>query len=261
MNTPQQLPDEPAPADVPTPSRDAANWAKPTGRLALGEVPDEAVNLNVTGRKVQSPVQGFGKMWQKTYRVSVPKCSPTALIAEWKAHFSSFWPAKNNFYGPLTSLAPGDVALLNLTMPGRLKLSTGILVIYADDESFSFMSPQGHMFAGMITFCGLDAEMGSTAQVQVLIRASDPLYELGLTFGGHRQEDKFWAATLTNLAKHFGVDEPYVETTMLCVDKKRQWRNAGNVRHNAMIRSALYGMTAPFRLLARPFRRRKPAKS
>ena len=26
------------------------------------------------------------------------------------------------------------------------------MVIYADDESFSFMTPQGHMFAGMITF-------------------------------------------------------------------------------------------------------------
>ena len=37
-------------------------------------------------------------------------------------------------------------------MPGGLKLSTGVLVLYADDESFTLMTPQGHMFAGWITF-------------------------------------------------------------------------------------------------------------
>src|SRR6516225_6069854 len=31
------------------------------------------------------------------------------------------------------------------------------------------------------------------------MRANDPLYEVGMTFGGHCKEDKFWIATLTAL--------------------------------------------------------------
>ena len=56
------------------------------------------------------------------------------------------------FFAPLTGIAPGEVAALDLSMPGGLKLSTGVLVLYADDESFTLMTPQGHMFAGWITF-------------------------------------------------------------------------------------------------------------
>jgi hypothetical protein len=33
-------------------------------------------------------------------------------------------------------------------------------------------------------------------QVQVLLRAGDPLYELALPLGGHRKEDRFWQHTL-----------------------------------------------------------------
>jgi hypothetical protein len=52
----------------------------------------------------------------------------------------------NRFFAPL-GIAPGEVAVLDLSMPGRIKLSTGVLVMYADDESFTLMTPQGHMFA------------------------------------------------------------------------------------------------------------------
>ena len=53
-------------------------------------------------------------------------------------------------------MKPGEVALLNLAVPGGMTLSTGVRVIYADEESFSFMTPEGHMFAGMITFSAYD---------------------------------------------------------------------------------------------------------
>ena len=36
-----------------------------------------------------------------------------------------------------------------------MPLSTGVLVLYADDESFTLMTPQGHVFAGWITFSSL----------------------------------------------------------------------------------------------------------
>ena len=45
-------------------------------------------------------------------------------------------------------IAPGEVAGLGMSMPGGLTLSTGVLVMYADEESFTLMTPQGHMFVG-----------------------------------------------------------------------------------------------------------------
>ena len=50
---------------------------------------------------------------------------PTELIATWKQRFPEFWPDGNRFYAPLTGIEPGEVALLNMTLPGRMKLSTG----------------------------------------------------------------------------------------------------------------------------------------
>ncbi len=43
-----------------------ATWAKPVDRLAMGEVPNEAINRNVSGRRLSGPLQGFGQLWQKT---------------------------------------------------------------------------------------------------------------------------------------------------------------------------------------------------
>src|SRR3954449_3326533 len=135
-------------------ARDATNWAKSVSRLKVSEVPEGAININVEGKRLASPIQGFGKMWQKTYQVRLRRegVSPTDLIATWKQRFPEFWPEGNAFYGPLTGIAPGEVALLNMTLPGKMKLSTGVMVLYADEESFTLMTPQGHMFAGWITF-------------------------------------------------------------------------------------------------------------
>jgi hypothetical protein len=242
-------------------SRDAEFWAKNVSTLQVGDLPTDAVNIGVQGRRVTSPIQGFGKMWQKTYRVKLPEgcTSPTEVIATWKQRFPEFWPEGNHFYGPLTGIAPGEVAVLNLTMPGKMKMSTGVLVLYADDESFTLMTPEGHMFAGWITFSATDAAEGTLVQTQVLMRASDPLMEMGLGMFGHRQEDRFWEATLRSLATHFGVDDPPFEKQAVCVDKKRQWSAMRNVRKNSAIRSAGYMAAAPFRALARPFKKDKTA--
>ena len=242
-------PDEAQPAE-PT-ARDAANWAQSISTLSVGEVPQEAINRNVEGKRVLGPMQGFGKMWQKTYRVRLygADVRPTEVIAAWKRDFGSFWPEKNHFYGPLTGIEPGDVAVLNLTMPGRVKLSTGIFVMYADDESFTFMTPEGHMFAGWITFSAFELAGDTMLQVQVLMRAGDPMSEVGLAVYGHKAEDVFWQQTLRNVAERFGVEgDP--ETQVVCVDRRRQWRRAGNIRHSATIRSGLYAAGAPFRMIA-----------
>ena len=135
-------------------ARDAANWAKSVSRLNVSEVPKGATGINVSGKRLASPIQGFGKMWQKTYQVRLPssRASAVDVISTWKVRFPEFWPKSNHFYAPLTGIAPGEVALVEGTLPGRLKLSTGVMVLYADEESFTLMTPQGHMFAGWITF-------------------------------------------------------------------------------------------------------------
>ena len=162
-------------------------------------MPEGAAGINVAGKRLAGPIQGFGKMWQKTYQVASrgTRCTPTELIATWKQRFPDFWPEGNRFYAPLTGIEPGEVALIGMTLPGRMKLSTGVMVLYADDESFTLMTPQGHMFAGWITFSATERDDQTVAQAQVLMRASDPVFELGLTLGGHRQEDKFWNHTLS----------------------------------------------------------------
>lgn len=231
--------------------RDAAYWAKQTALFKVSELRTKTLNLNVEGRQGLSPLQGFGQMWQKMYRVRLSGISvaPVEVIKAWKEHFSQFWPKGSRFHAPLTGIAPGEVALLHLA-PGGMSLSTGVMVLYADDESFTLMTPQGHVFAGWITFSAyVDEEENCTvAQAQLLIRANDPLYELGMLFGGNKAEDKFWIQTLTALAAYFTV-EGQVEKQIVCLDPKRQWSEARNIWHNAALRTMLYTITAPVRWL------------
>lgn len=239
MTTPNTPKDEP---------RDAGNWADPVSRLKLGEVPSEAVNLNVEGRRAVGPLQGFGQMWQKTYwvRLSGAEVTPSETMGIWKERFADFWPGKNRFYAPLTGIAPGEVALLNLAAPGGVALSTGVMVIYADDESFTFMTPEGHMFSGWITFSAEERDGATVAQAQVLVRTNDPLWKIVMRLYGFKHEDAFWHQTLEALAAHFGVTGQ-VQMTATRVDPKLQWSQAKNIWHNAAIRSGLYATVAPLR--------------
>jgi hypothetical protein len=244
----------PPPADAaPKAPRDAESWARKVERLEAD--PREGVRgTNVAGRRLMGTVQGFGKMWQKTYRMNAgPQITPEEAVATWKAHFPEFWPKGSKFAGAITGITPGDVALLDIAIGGGVKLSTGVFVLYADAESFTLMTPQGHQFAGWITFsAGRDGD-DTVVQTQALIRANDPLYELGMPVM-QRMEDEFWAATLTALGKRLGVPDPEVETTSTCVDSKRQWRHASNIWHNSMIRSVFQTSAAPFTALARMLR-------
>lgn len=232
--------------------RDAAGWAPPVQTLTVSDG-----HINVTGRRPTAPIHGFGRMWQKTYKISLGDLAvtPSEVIAVWKQRFSEFWPTKSKFFAPLAGIAPGEVAALDLGMPGGLKLSTGVLVLFADEESFTLMTPQGHMFAGWITFSAFTEDGVTRAQAQVLMRASDPLYEMGMIFGGHRQEDKHWVHTLQSLSAHFGATGEVV-VERICVDRRREWSRAGNVWQNAGIRSGLYMAGTPYRALRPRWRRR-----
>ncbi len=136
-----------------------------------------------------------------------------------------------------------------------MALSTGVMVIYADDESFTFMTPEGHMFSGWITFNAYERDGATVAKAQVLVRANDPLWEIVMRAYGFRKEDEFWLHTLKSVASHFGVDgQP--QMTSVCVDPKLQWSQAKNIWHNAAIRSAGYALMLPARWMTRLVTRR-----
>ena len=206
----------PNPPDKQGP-RDQENWARPVTSIKLGVPPSGAPGLNVEGRKVVGLLQGFGKMWQKSYsvRLSGASATPSEVIKAWKENFADFWPEGNRFYAPLTGIAPGEVATINI-QPGGMKLSTGVMVIYADDESFTVMTPEGHVFSGWITFSAHETEGSTVAKVQLLVRANDPIYEIGFRMGGSGAEDKFWTHTLKSLAQYFDVGRPGPNNGDLC---------------------------------------------
>jgi hypothetical protein len=239
----------PLPAEA---SRDASNWAKPVDRLSAQGVAGAKVD-SVSGKRVSGPLQGFGQLWQKTFTVRLAGTSltPKQLVAAWKDGFPTFWPKSATFYAPLAGIAPGEVALLDIApVPGSpVKLSTGVMVIYVDDESFTFMTPEGHTLSAWITFSAHRDGDVTVAQAQALERPSDPLDELAYVLGGSRMNDRFWRDTLTSLARHVGVAEPSVETSVVCIDKHRQWRYVRNLRNSASIRTARRTLGAPVRRL------------
>lgn len=168
-------------------------------------------------------------MWQKTYRVAIPGHEPASVIATWKENYGEFWPSVSRFNAPVAGIKPGEVG----SIQGMQVLSTGVVVIYADDTSFSFMTPEGHPFAGWITFCAVPTEGGSIAEVRLLIRASDPIWDVSFFFGVGKGEDWMWRHTLRSLAAHLGSHEKPTQDSVK-VDRRRLWHNARNWRKNAL---------------------------
>ncbi len=244
-------------ATEPRPPRDQGSWARPVDRLTT--TAKSAGVDTVTGKRVSGPVQGFGQMWQKTFKVRLEGVAsgPEDVVAHWKAAFPMFWPKGAAFYAPLAGIAPGEVALLEVApVPGSpVKMSTGVMVIYADRESFTFMTPEGHALSAWITFSAFRDGDVTIAQAQALERTSDPFIELSYMFGANRLNDRFWEQTLENLARSLGVTAPVVDAQKVCVDKRRQWRYVRNLRHSAVVNMAVGTATAP----ARWVRRRRAA--
>src|ERR687889_14056 len=71
-------------------ARDATNWAKAVSTLNVSEVPEGAININVEGKRLAGPIQGFGKMWQKTYQVRLP-ADEVALTLGGHKQEDRFW--------------------------------------------------------------------------------------------------------------------------------------------------------------------------
>lgn len=135
---------------------------------------------------------------------------------------------------------------------GTTVAGVGVLVLFADETSFTCMTPEGHGFAAWITFAAaeelVDGVPTTVATISALLRAAGPLYEAGMGVVGHRMEDKVWAATLRALGGRAGAGPAaVVGMSRVCVDR-RQRNRWSNVRHNALVRSAV----APLRRRPRP---------
>jgi hypothetical protein len=240
------------------PSRDAANWAGHVDTLKVNAVPAGVMNINVEGRRVVGPLQGFGALWQKTYRVRLrgEGLTPAEVVRAWKENLPAFQPPQNRFYPSVAGVTPGEVVLINATVQG-MPVGTGVMVLYADDESFTLMTPQGHPESGWVTFSAFedDEDEGAiVAQVQSMARANDPVYELGFRLMGAREQEKIWTHVLQSLAAHFACEQQ-VSLNKTCVDPGLQWSQASNIWHNAAMRSMIYVLTTPVRWVQGVFRR------
>ncbi len=222
-----------------TEPRDYENWAQPVDAFHVGEVAEGAKKGNVEGRKPTGPLQGFGQLWQKTYEVRVPGPTPEEVIATWKANFGEFWYPDNKFYAPAGGIAPGEVAVIG-GGKGPTKITTGVRVIYADDRSWSYMTPEGHPWAAIITFSAHEGVDDTTVtRIHLLVRANDPLYEASFKLYTSKLEDRIWTYTLSQVAGHFGVEDPEVDMTVALVDKRRQWSQFSNIYKNSALRTLL----------------------
>src|SRR5918997_2118396 len=96
--------------------RDAAFWAKRVERLEVSDVPEGAANLNVQGRHEVGALQGFGPLWQKTYRVRLTGAdvTPEEVVKVWKEHFPEFQPSNSRFHPSMAGVAPGEGLFTNL---------------------------------------------------------------------------------------------------------------------------------------------------
>jgi len=226
------------------------NWSSRIGPLIVeGHPPNGTINLNVNERYLQGPLQGFGQLWQKRYTLHIdsPELSPEDVISHWKAHFGTFWPPGNYIYIPGNQIRLDTTGLLDLAFLPGFRLVTGMVVMYDDQDTFAFLTPQGHMYAGWISFSARKQKHGVQVQIQALIRASDPVYELGFRMGfGHKMEDRFWAKTLQNLGSQFGSSAEVVQKNRL-IDPRIQWRWTKNLWYNAAIRTTLYQLFTPIR--------------
>jgi anti-anti-sigma factor len=242
-----------APTEPVTRKQPTDSWAAPVDRLKIPEAPAGALALNVEGRRLFGPLQGFGQLWQKTYRIGLrdTALTPTQVIAAWKENVPKLKPAEKRFYPSAAGIMPNELVLIDAQTPGG-PVSTGVMVLYAGVDSFTLMTPAGHPEAGWVTFSSY-VESGRTfAQVQVMARAGDPLYELAFRLAGSKLQDEIWRHVLTALAAHLGTSgEVEVQRTLL--DPNFQWGRIWNIWYNAQLRTLLYSPIALLRWIGGRF--------
>ncbi len=65
------LPDQTVLEAIPASTRSLDAWAPNVERIEVDESPGGAFAANLDDRMIVSPLQGFGRLWQRTYRVAL----------------------------------------------------------------------------------------------------------------------------------------------------------------------------------------------
>jgi hypothetical protein len=179
-----------------------------------------------------------------------------------KRHLVHFAPRGNQSFEPFTHFNDRDIVTLLSEASAGARLSTGATVLASGPVSLALLAPAGHSFSGWIGFVAAQAAGRVTVQVELFMRAADPLSELSLEINGHRRDDEFWSKTLGLLAAYFGTDAA-VSIEIERLDDHYAWTQASNVLHNATLRSGVGQVATPVRwglALARwPFARERAA--
>ncbi len=231
------------------------HWAKPVDKLRVTKVTGSVSTLNVEGRRAVGPVRGFGQMWEKTYELRFydAKKTPVEIAATTKENFVRFQPPQNNFYPSPAGIKAGETVLIRSSVLG-VPILTGVLVSYADDVSFTFMTPQGHPESGWVTFRVFQESNETVCQIQGLARANDPIYEIAFRLHGSKFQEQTWMHVLGSLAKHLDVkSQPTMKKRLIAPNM--QWSQVGNVRHNAQLWTLAYLLIWPLRRVVRIFKK------
>lgn len=215
-------------------------WATPVSSMVMQGAPSTAIDKNVTGRRPVGAIEGFGQLWEKTYKLRIEgtRVQPAELIRALKQQFTKLQPPQNRFYASNGGMRPGEVILINASTPGG-PVATGVLVSYSDEESFMFMTPQGHPESGWVIFSSYTEGGATVCQIHSLARANDPIYEVAFLFGGSALQERIWTHVLTSLARHLGT-EGHVQVDKEVLDPGFQWGQSKNVWYNAQVRTMLY---------------------
>ncbi|HEY32790.1 MAG TPA: DUF1990 family protein [Dehalococcoidia bacterium] len=214
-----------------------AGWAPEVPRIKVAEKPEGAFAKNMDGRRIIGQFQGFGPMWEKTYWLNIKKAGikKEDIVLAMQEHFVEFQPSKNSFYPTNKGIAPGEIIFIDSRTPGGI-VSTGVMVLYVDDRSFTFITPQGHPEAGWVTFSIDESEDSIYVQIQGLARASDPFFEIAFKIAGSKFQETIWKHVLSSLAKYLGVEEN-VQMKKYCIATDLQWSKVNNIWYNSQIRS------------------------
>ncbi len=217
----------------------AKYWMQPVPELLVPLMPVEAKNLNVHGRRPVGPVSGFGQLWQKTFRLHIhdDSITPTQAFAELKHGFIGFQPSFNRFYASESGIQPGAIVLINASTPGG-PVSTGVVILYADESLFTFATPLGHPECGWVSFAAFEQGSRTVVQILGLARSGDPVYEGAFKMAGARVQRRIWTHVLKALAAHLGIPAE-ITVDEKCIDPGMQWSQARNVWYNAQIRTLL----------------------
>jgi hypothetical protein len=122
------------------------------------------------------------------------------------------------------------------------------------------MTPAGHPEAGWVTFSSYVEDGCTFAQVQVMARAGDPLYELAFRLAGCKLQDQIWTHVLTALAAQLSTSGE-VQMQKKLLDPKLQWGRAWNIWYNALLRTLLYSPITLLRRIGTWFRSKSRGKS